>query len=103
MANKKQKNNVDKILNYFQKQTDVGGFIIQKTEDKIEFDTCFSEDFLGKTTEESYSTMIVIISAMRSMADDLTKKLIDASSVPEKQVRNNIADVYYEIRKTKET
>ena len=47
--------------------------------------------------------MIVIISAMRSMADDLTKKLIDASSVPEDQVRNNIADVYYEIRKTKET
>lgn len=92
---------IDAVLSYLQTKPDIGGFVVQKTDESIEFDACFSDEFLGQNPQEMYSTMVISIAAMRNIADDLTKRIIDLSGISEDQVKQNIADVYYEIEKNK--
>lgn len=91
------------VLSFFNKRPDMGGLVVKKTEDNIEFDIHFSDEFLGRNPDEMYSTLIVSIAAIKSMTDDLTKKIIILSGMTEIQVKNNIADVYYEIQKNKDS
>jgi hypothetical protein len=88
---------IDVVLSFFQQRPDVGGFVVQRTGDKIEFDGYFSDEFLGETPEEVYSSMVTIIAAMRSVATALTNRLVEVSGTPEADVKTHIADMYYEI------
>jgi hypothetical protein len=99
-SNKKQFGSIDTVISFLQTRPDVGGFIIQKNEDTIEFDGYFSDEFLGKTPEEAFGTLTVVIASMRNMADTLTKRLIALSGVPENDVKKGISEMYYEISKT---
>jgi len=90
---------LETVLSYFQTRPDVGGFVVQKTNEEIEFDAYFSDEFLGQDETEACSTMIVVIAAMRNMADSLTKKMIEAYKLDEKKVRESIADLYYQLQK----
>lgn len=94
---------IDVVLSYLQHRPDVGGFVVQKTEDKVEFDGYFSDEFLGKSPDEIYSTMITVIAAMRTVADALTGRIIRSSGFTQDQVKGHIADVYYEIKKLANT
>lgn len=102
MEKNKHPKNIDAVISFFQTNSDVGGFVVQKHKEDIEFDAYFSDEFLGKESEETYSTLITVIAAMRSMADNLTKRLVSISGVEEKKIHENIADVYYEIKKSRE-
>lgn len=90
---------LETVLSYFQTRPDIGGFVVQKTNEEIEFDAYFSDEFLGQDETEACSTMIVVIAAMRNMADSLTKKMVEAYKLDEKKVRESIADLYYQLQK----
>lgn len=93
---------LESVLSFFQTRPDVGGFVVQKNEEHIEFDAYFSDEFLGQKDTEAYSTMIIVIAAMRSMADDLTKRLATSYGVKEDQIRQDVAETYYQIKKDKD-
>lgn len=92
---------LETVLSYFQTRPDVGGFVVQKTNEEIEFDAYFSDEFLGKDETEACSTMIVVVAAMRNIADSLTKKMIEMYNLDEKKVRESIADLYYHLQKNR--
>lgn len=99
---KKTHKSIEVIMSYLQTRDDVGGFVIQKNkeEDTLEFDGYFSDDFLGRTPQETFETMAVVIAAMRSMSDSLTKRLAEISGISEDVVKQKVSELYYEIRKT---
>jgi hypothetical protein len=96
---------IEVIMSYLQTRDDVGGFVIQKNkeEDTLEFDGYFSDEFLGKTPQETFETLAVVIAAMRNMSDSLTKRLAQISGISEDVVKQKVSELYYEIRKTEKT
>jgi len=87
------------IFELFETSAEVAGFIVSKKEDKITFDSLFSEQFLGKTGEEAYSTLVTVIAAMRDTADKLTSRLVQTTGIDADKIKAHIAEVYYQISK----
>lgn len=89
--------NIEIALAFFKSQPDIGGFVIQKNDDKVEFDCHFSDSLLGKTSEEVYYTMVTIIAAMRNTSDFLTNRLADIAKISPEKVKEDVASQYFEI------
>ena len=101
MANDKAKT-IDFIMKMFQEKSDIGGLVVQKNGDSIEYDGFFSDEFIGMDASQGYSTMIAVIAAIRSMSDAITEQVSQKYEIANDEVKKDIAEMYYSMRKLHE-
>jgi hypothetical protein len=92
----------DDAVNYFADKKNFACLIFEVQQDMIEYEASIPNEFWGKDFDKSYSRMVHMIALIRKIGDLLTKHAADFSELSENDVKKDVADKYYDLKKIHE-
>lgn len=92
----------ENILKFFDDKPHFACIVFENQGESIEYVANLPDEFFGDGVDESYSKMVHLVAVMRKISDMLTKHAANYINETEDRVKKDVAEVYYELKKSHE-